>query len=339
MELETGEKQGFDLNAAADELISNEAQEQAPSNDSDVESDKQTAPQENSTEEKEVSTEDILAKISEEKKEPQTANEDFLKFVNELGAVHNGQPVKIENVDQLKEFVQKGYDYTKKTMALSDEIKTFEKEKEAKEIEYKTKYEELVKVENDLAEVNYENQIMQAILQEMQINDPDLFEEFKTRYATEHNRRSQAMPYVKQFETKFDELNNKIQSLQGEKEKNELLNIKQSWEKELSAMQTKYAPMTNKLGVKFDWDKVQETWKSDASGKMSVEQAIHAVHGAEIAKAYESHQKLLATKNKTTNAMLKKSGIGSSATKSESEQKFKTGDYGKFLEAATKTME
>lgn len=249
MELETGEKQGFDLNAAADELISNEAQEQAPSNDSDVESDKQTAPQENSTEEKEVSTEDILAKISEEKKEPQTANEDFLKFVNELGAVHNGQPVKIENVDQLKEFVQKGYDYTKKTMALSDEIKTFEKEKEAKEIEYKTKYEELVKVENDLAEVNYENQIMQAILQEMQTSDPDLFEEFKTRYATEHNRRSQAMPYVKQFETKFDELNNKIQSLQGEKEKNELLNIKQSWEKELSAVQTKYAPMTNKLGL------------------------------------------------------------------------------------------
>lgn len=338
MEVETESKSEFNLSEAADELISNETTDAAASNNGEIESDKQNAPQENSIEAKEVSPEEILGKLNEEK-DDQKVSDDLLKFVNELGAVHNGQPVKIENSDQLKELVQKGYDYTKKTMALSEEVKAFEKQKETLDSEYKAKYQELEKVQNDLTEVNYENQIMQAILTEMQTNDPDLFEEIKTRYASEHNRRSQAMPYVKQFETKFDELNNKIQSLQGEKTKEELSTIKQTWEKELSAMQTKYAPMTNKLGVKFDWEKVQDAWKSDASGKMTVEQAIYATHGAEISKAYESHQKLLATKNKTSNAMLKKTGVGSGSAKAESSQKFRSGDYGKFLEDATKTME
>ena len=339
MELEKGENsQAFDLSAAADEIIGNDSQSDPTSNDATNESDKLNAPQENSDVTKEVSPDQILEKLNEDKADPKVS-EDLLRFVNELGATHNGQPVKIENSDQLKELVQKGYDYTKKTMALAEEVKGFEKQKETIESEYKAKYDELAKVEQNLTEVSYENQIMESILKEMQATDPELFDEFKARYAAEHNRRSQAMPYVKQFESQFAELNNKIQSLQGEKTKDELLNIKQTWEKDLSAMQAKYAPINSKLGIKFDWDKVHDAWKSDASGKMSVEQAIHAVHGAEISKAYESHQKLLATKNKTSNAMLKKSGVGSSATKSEVDQKFRTGDYGKFLESVSKTME
>lgn len=72
--------------------------------------------------------------------------------------------------------------------------------------------------------------------------------------------------------------------------------------------------MVGKLGVKVDWDKVKEIWSSDASGKMSVEQALNAVHGADFNKAYTSHHKLLATKNKTTNSMLKKTGVGGAAS-------------------------
>lgn len=333
-----GTDQAFDLHAAADEIISNDSQEAASSSNSEVEGDKQNASQENSTEAKGPSLDEMLGKLGEEKADPK-ASEDLLKFVNDLGVTRNGLPVKVENSDQLKELISKGYDYTQKTMEHSDQVKAKEAEFQAKETEFTQKYEQLQKTEASLAETTYENNIMTAVLEEMKQTDPDLFEEIRLRYTGEQTRRSQAMPYVKQFETKFEELNGKIQSLQTEKHQEELKSIKQGWEKELATTQSKLAPLITKLGIKPDYAKVQKIWANDATGEMTVEQAFQAAHGAELAKAYESHQKLLATKNKTNNSMLKRTGIGGNAGGSEPTLKIKTGDYGSFLQAASKTME
>lgn len=340
--MDTETTTGFDLNAAADEVISNESQETATQETSEVESDKQTAPQENSTETNGNNVDEILGKLNEEKEDPK-ASEDLLKFVNELGATHNGLPVTVENKDQLKEYLQKGFDYTKKTMAHSETVKAWEESKAKAEAEWKQKEETFRQVENDLAEVSYENQIAEAVILEMKNTDPDLFEYFKNAYTREHTKRQQLAnnPVIKEYGSKLQELNGQLQSLKGEKTKEELNSVKQSWDKDLTTIQTKYAPITAKLGVKIDWDKkVKDIWAADVTGKMTVEQALHAAHGAEIQKAYESHQKMLATKNKASNSMLKRTGAsGNASGKQQMNTNFKPGEYNKFLEEASKNIE
>lgn len=314
------ETQDFDLNAAAEEIIAeSEPQEAATSETEAVSSDNQeTEPQKTEAESTELSAEEILNKLGEEKADPKASTE-LLNSINALGAIYNGAPVKIESTDQLKELIQKGYDYTKKTMSHSEEVKAWKENQAKVEAEWKTKETQLQQQESQLAETIFENQIAEAVLTQMRDSDPDLFEEFKTRYNTEVSKRNQVLPYMKQFESQFQQLNGEIQSLKQDKTQKELSGIKQNWEQELQNTQTKYAPLTTKLGVKVDWEKVKKTWTNDASNSMTVEQALNAVYGSEMSKAYQSHQKLLATKNKTNTAMLKRTGASSNpGGKSES---------------------
>lgn len=330
----TEQEQGFDLHAAAEEIIGNEPQSDATPEIETASGDTQeTESQETQVESKELSPEEILAKLGEEKETP-VAGKEILDQINALGAIHNGQPVKIENVDQLKELIQKGYDYTKKTMSLAEESKVFNEEKTKYQAELKQHTEALLSQESSLAETIYENQIAEAVLSEMKNSDPDLFEEFRQRYNRESSRRNEALnnPYMKQFNTQLQGLSGELQSLKQQKVQAELSGIKQGWEKELTSVQTKFAPIFSKLGVKADWAKVQKAWSSDASNSLTVEAALDAVHGADIRKAYESYNKLLATKNKTNTSMLKRTGVGSGQGSKQETVDF-GGNYEAYLRA------
>lgn len=328
----------FNLSAEADKIIAES--EPASTSDSNVASNsgdtQETAPQQTEGESKELSAEEILGQVTSEKVDPK-ANEEILNAINSLGAIHNGNPVKIENLDQLKEVIQKGFDYTKKTMALSEEVKAFNDQKAKIETEWKAKEEEYFQRENQLAEVINENNIATNVLRELQATDPELFNEFKIRFEAELRRHEQALPHLKQYDAKFQELQSQIGQLKAGKTTEELNGIKKTWETELATTQTKYAPMVGKLGVKVDWDKVKEVWASDVSGKMSVEQALNAVHGADFNKAYTSHQKLLATKNKTTNSMLKKTGVGGAASGKDFTNKDNM-DIGSYLRTVAESI-
>lgn len=327
------QEQGFDLNAAANEIISNDSQEaNAPTENESTTSDNQVIESQEKVDGKELSPEEILKAVGEEKEDPK-ASEEILNQINALGLVHNGTPVKLADVNQLKELIQKGYDYTKKTMSHSDEVKAWKETQAKAETEWKEKHTQLQQYEEKLVEINNENQIMGSVLTELQNSDPDFFNEIATRYQAELNRRNQVMPYMKQFENKFNQLNGKIQSLEQQKQQSELTGIKQNWESDLQTTQGKYAPQLAKLGVKVDWDKVRKTWSSDATNSMSVEQALFAAYGKEITQANESYKKLLETKNKTNNTMLKRTGAGSNPGGKEETKNF-GGNYEALLRAS-----
>lgn len=334
---ETSTESEFNLMDAADEIISDEPAEAAPSKDESTSGDNQeTESQKTPVEDKALSPEEILNKVEEEKVDPK-ANEELLNLVNTLGAIHNGQAVKIDTVDQLKELVQKGYDYTKKTMELSEQDKVFKEAQVKFEGEYKQKTEELQQYENSLAEVIQETQIAGAVLADMKATDPDLFADFAQRYQAEANRRNQAASYMKPFEGKIQELSGELQSLKQQKVEQERAGIRSNWESELKTAQTNYAPKLAKLGIAVDWDKVQATWAADASGKLTVVNAVGALYGDAIQSAYESQQKMLETKNKTANTMLKRTGVGSGVAKNTDPKKeaAKYGnDLNKFLLAS-----
>lgn len=320
-EQETTTEKDFDLASVAEEIISDEPIEAAKPENASTDGDNQeTEPQKTSEEAKAQTTEDILNKVDLDKESPK-ANEEILNLINSLGAIHNGQPVKVDSVDQLKELVQKGYDYTKKTMELSEQDKAFKERETRYEAEYQQKQTQLQEYENSLAIVIQETQIAEAVLTEMKATDPDLFEDFRQRYERELNRRNQAASYMKPFEGKIQELSGKLQSLEQQKAQSELASVRKNWESELKDTQTNYAPKLAKLGIAVDWDKVRETWAADSSGKLSVVNAVGALYGDAIRSAYESQQKMLETKNKTANAILKRTGAGASPAKGDEVKK------------------
>lgn len=334
----TESKPEFSLSQIADEIIPNEKSTSASSSTDDQSGDKQTAPPQTSDQKTdELTPEQILGEVAKQAADPK-ANEELLKLVNELGAIHNGLPVKIESKDQLKELVQKGYDYTKKTMEHAEITKSFKDEQVKMQEQWKQREETFAKQESQLADVIIENQIAEVVLKQMQAEDPDLFSEFSRRFQAEITRRNAEMPLVRGLEQQLQGVQKQIEELRGGNNAKELQTVKANFEKEMSATQTQHAATLAKLGVQVDWKKVQNTWEADATGKMTVEQALHANYGTEISKAYQSYKKLLETKNKTSNAMLKKTGVGSSAGVAETSQAAKSGDLRSYLKEALAQM-
>jgi DNA repair exonuclease SbcCD ATPase subunit len=106
----------------------------------------------------------------------------LLERLNTLGAVHNGAPIKVESLDELKNLVQMGKDYTLKTQSLSEERKAFETEKSSAEAELNQAIEEF---NNQVA--TYQNQLQeleqwQFALNQMKETMPDIFEEVQRAY-------------------------------------------------------------------------------------------------------------------------------------------------------------
>lgn len=329
----------FNLHEAADEIIAQGDSQAESVESSPVEGQAETASLEKTTEAKELSPEEILKQVAEQKESPEQFAE-ILKGVNSLGMIRNGQPVSVDSPEQLKELIQKGFDYTQKTMEHAELVKTKEAEFQQKEAQYKEVESQLAQKEQAIADTIQSNQILGSIIQRMQTEDPELFQLLDQMYRKEESVFLAHKPLEAKFEGKIKQLESKLQQFEGTKKNEELNGIKQGWEKELSDLQTKTAASLNKLGVKTDWEKVKTAWMADASNTMTVEQALYAVHGKDIVAANESYAKLLKTKSKTQSAMLNRTGVGGGGAKGQGEtiKAASPGDYESILKMASSTM-
>lgn len=319
----------FNIQEAVEELTSESgAESEASTETPSLEGQPENGANEN--QEQEMSTENIFQELEKEQNNPE-AHAALLEQINSLGMIFNGQPLKIESPDQLKELVQKGFDYTKKTMAHAEEVKAKNEEFAQMEAKFKQIEEQLQQREVEHNEILRDSEIFTNLIMQWKTSDPDLYDYLAKAYSGELSKYGQTQLIAQKYDGKIKELNDKFAKLEQVKTQENLSKIKQSWESELSEVQTKTGGYMAKLGVKVDWDKVKQAWMADATNSMSVENALHAVYGKDIAKAYESHKKLMATKNKTQASLLSRSGVGSPSKGAEPSIKIAPGDYEKLL--------
>jgi len=320
----------FNLLAAADELIASEANTEA-TQESSTEGQSEKTPDE-SVNEKELSAEEILKQVAEEK--PEEASQELIEKINALGAIHNGLPITVNSPEQLKELLQKGFDYTKKTMEHAELARSKAEEFSKLDVQYKEKEAVLVQKEQEIQNTVFENNIMEGMLLKWKKQDPELFDYVSQAYQQEVGQHEANKPLISQYENRFKEYDNRFAQMENGKQQAELSNIKKSWESDLNDVQTKQAAPLMKLGVKADWEKVKAAWSADSTGKMSVEEALYAVHGKDIALANQSYQKLLASKNKAQASKLGRGGVNGSQRSGETIKAQGMGDYDSILKQA-----
>ena len=275
----------------------------------------------------EVSPEQILNDLAQPNQDDAKAT---LEFINSLGAIHNGEPIEVSDADQLKELIQKGYDYTKKTMTHSEEVKQKEAEFEQRQQEFAQLEQDLQQQSEQLQNIQLENDVIGSALLKLQANDPDLFAEIQRLYQAELQQVQTMQPKLQSYDKKFQAYEQQLNELRQQNEQKESQGIRENWQTELSDVQGKYAASLNKLGVKPNWDKVRETWAADATGNMSVEQALYATYGAEIQKANESYNKLLQSKKKVSDAQTSRTGVSAGHGGQASSQISKGGERGLY---------
>lgn len=337
MEGETESTGEFNLHEAAEEIIAQGEPTTASTDDSSDAGQSEQESNENS-EEQGLSPEEILNQVANEKGNPEQFA-DLLKAVNGFGMTKNGIPVSVESQDQLKDLIQKGFDYTYKTQEHAKQAEAKEAELKQKEQSFAEREQAIAQQEQSFEKGKAFNQIFMDLLSDMQKSDPELFQYLDELFVNREKALAAQQPLLKAYDAKFAELDNKFKSMEQQKQTEELKGIKQTWETGLSELQTKTAASLSKLGVVPDWNKVKETWSADATNKMTVEQALYATHGADIQKAHESHKKLLETKNKTSAKLLGRTGVGKGQRgATETIEAASVGDYSSILRQAAQTM-
>lgn len=326
MENEGTESTGeFNLHEAAEELISNDAQAASTPN-------VQTEGQPEKTPSEPVSDEqramDILngKETATESKEAQPTSNALLEQVNALGMIHNGQSVKLETPEQLKEIIQKGYDYTKKTMAHAEEVKHWQEQSAKREEVYQQK-------EQELHATTFQNSIVNQMVDKWAESDPELYNYIQAAFQKEVAEYQKNQPIIAQYEGKFKELENKFSQLEQGKQQSALDSIKGTWEKEVNELQTNRSARLKQLGIVPNWEKVKEVYASDASNTMTAEKALLAVHGADMIKAIESEASRLKKANAFHSSKNGRGGVSSSHKGSETISA-PIGDYMSILRQA-----
>lgn len=328
----------FNLNEAAEEIIANESDSSAaPTEDSSLPEGQSAQDPQKAGEEKELSPEDILNTLAQGQVDP-NALKDVLEKINALGAVHAGQPIKVDSPEKLKQLLEMGAGFYAKTEKHAEEAKAKEAEFSQRDAQLKEREGQLAQLDEQLQQVKQDNQIMEDILLEVQSSDPDLFAHLSALYQRQATALERQKPMLSKYEGELKQLNDKIKGLEGAKQSEKLGEIKQGWEKELGDVQGKHAASLSKLGIQPSWDKVKAHWAADASGTMTVEQALYAVHGPEIVKAHQSQNKLLQTKNKVNEKLVHRSGIGSAQKGGEEVRAYAPGSYDDILRDAAEKL-
>lgn len=309
----------YDEDAMASEILGNDSHSNQVSDD-ETEGQSETDPDKTVTDEN-ADPGNILKLVANEKVNPADSTE-LLGKINSLGLTRNGLPINVESPEVLKELIQKGYDYTQKTMEHAETVKV----KEAEYAQFKESEAAFTQKTQQFETTLQNHDMLVDIVTDIQKNDPELFAHLDSMMVKRQNDFNVANKYREQFDGKVLQLKSEIDGLKSGKQAEELNGIKQGWEKGLSETQTSHAASLLKLGVKADWEKVKAAWAADTTEKMSVEQALFAVHGKDIFKANESYQKLLATKNKVQSAQINRSGVGGGSKSGNLVLKGKPGD-------------
>lgn len=317
----------FNLHEAADELLSNEA-ETGSTQAAPAEGQSATNPETTVSDEQRAA--DILNGKTEVK--PVEVNQALIDQINGIGAIHNGLPIKVDSPDQLKELLQKGFDYTKKTMAHAEESRLKQEEFAKIESGFKERETAYAQKEQELQSVSFQNQVVNSMVDKWQTSDPELYAYIQQQFQNEINEFNKSQPIIAQYESKFKQFEDKFAQLEQGKQQAELGDIKTSWEKGLADLQTQRGARLKELGIVPNWDKVKEVYASDASNKMTHEQALLAVHGADMIKMAESQLKALQSKAKVQSQKLGRSGVGYRQTAEATVSAKAAGDYRSIID-------
>lgn len=301
----TGE---FNLHEAAEELIASDSETTSDSTlSTSTEGQAGKTPNETVSDEQRAS--DILnGKIVDEK--PIEVNQALIDQINSIGAIHNGLPIKVDSPDQLKELLQKGFDYTKKTMAHAEESRLKQEEFAKIENSFKERETVFAQKEQGLQEVSFRDHLVNEMVAEWEKSDPELHAYIQQAFQNKISEYNKNQPLIAQYENKFKQFEDKFAQLEQGKQQSELGSIKQNWETGLAELQTQRGARLKELGIVPNWEKVKEVYASDATNKMTHEQALLAVHGADMIKMAESQLKTLQTKNKIQSQKLGRGGVG-----------------------------
>ena len=249
---------------------------------------------------------------------------DILGSINDLGFVHNGLPFEIESMEQLKELVQKGHDYTLKTQGLSDERKSFDTEMQSLKEEFEQEKASFKEEMSSQQDALYNFQVLSNVLGQLQNQDPELFQEIDQLFVQESSRFGQRQnnPEFSKVQGELKEIKEQLASRDKEAETKQDESIRKEWETGLQETQTAHAKRLRQLGVKVDWKKVQDAWKADSTGKMTVKSAMLSIYGDNIMKAAEAQRKLLVARKQP-----KSEPVLGESKGSEQEQTASSGSY------------
>ena len=241
---------------------------------------------------------DLLGEYEPEK--PEGEEDPFLKSVNDLNLIRNGEAIQYENKEAIISDLQKAYDYTQKTQTLSDERKQLETDFQTKEADFEASKKEFETYETEVRGALDENNIMGEVLAEMQVNDPELFAEIQQAFQNRMNNFNQSRnnPEVTTLRNELAEIKNSLAAQDQGKVDKEHAGIREQYEQEQTAYMTANAVKLKSLGLKVDDSKVQEIYAADSTGKMSYKAAFNAVYGEQVRSLIEGKAKLATIKAK-----------------------------------------
>lgn len=253
-------------------------------------------PKEVKEEDVDLSPQEILKKLEEEKSEDQSDVEQ-----PQANAEDSKEFMEIDGQKYSKQEIQDGFmmrkDYTQKTQELSDQRKLFEQEATQVEQNLTEKYNAVEEREKQLVEQTQGYQQWDFFLQNLKANDPDFHAEIQSRFQNANQHLNN--PVVQQLQQQVNNLTTQLQTNSNQAENQVILD---SYNKELSSLKEKVVPRFNVLGLKnVDYDKIQKVWTEGEGNKLTVEDAFFAVHGKDIQKLYSSKLKLDALKEKQAN--------------------------------------
>lgn len=223
---------------------------------------------------------------------------DMLGAINDLGLIHKGLPFEVESQEQLKELLQKGFDYTQKTQEFAEQRKAetsqFEQEREQLQGEYKA----LEEKQNEFQDTLNEYELFRLTLNQLQSEDPDTFdyvEQLFNKQASAYNAPT-SHPAFKEMQQKLNAFETRFKEQSESEKENQFSKIREDWENGLKETQGKFGSKLRALKVPANWAQVQDVWQRDTTGAMTVEQALYAVHGKEIADALARQKQVATTK-------------------------------------------
>lgn len=213
----------------------------------------------------------------------------FLEKINALGAIHNDLPVKVESLEDLKNLVQMGKDYTVKTQSLSEERKAWDTEKSSAEKELNGAIEEFNNAQKAYSTQLQEMQQWTFALNQLKTDAPDIFDEVQRAY--EGTVRQFSNPVLdQQLAAIRAEL---AETKKGLSQREDKL-IVDSFESDKAAMASTEQSL-KELGVNIDWTEVKKQW---AATGLPLKSVVGSIYFENVAKAQASKSKVETTKQK-----------------------------------------
>lgn len=232
---------------------------------------------------------------------PEEKQDDFMQKINELGIIRNGLPAEFNSVDEIKEMLSKGYDYTVKTKELSKQREEVEAQIGQQRQEFEQQKQEFETYKQSVQTELVANNVMLEVLQDFQNHDPDTYNEIVRNFQQRLGAYTQSInnPAVKNLETEISSLKDALKKFEGQKVEEQNSRVFEEWENGLKQFQKEHLSKFRSLGINPDYKKIQEIWANDVSNKMTFDQAVWAVHGDALQKQLESKAKLEATRRKS----------------------------------------